>query len=580
MNYTDRATNKNSAIDYKNSLAPTNFVVDKTNPTISVSYDNNEAQNDKFFKAHRTATITIVEHNFDVNRVVITQTSALSGNAISNPSVSWVNSGDTHTGTINYNADGDYTFDITMTDKAGNKEDSVNYGSSVAAKDFTIDTTYSDIVKVEGIADKGVLGLVNGDIDADAKINITINDVNLDNYNIKLTRSRVLVTGESDEKEDVSQESIIDNPETQAESGIDVTSKFVSNASGSANATAVISIPKRDENGVKNDGLYTLTIEAKDKAGNAYDTNANIITFSVNRFGSVFTFSNDLYKLLNDNDGYTQSVASTDLTVYEYNATAINNETVEVIANNESKTLIKSADYTVNTDNQQDAGSWSKNTYKIRPENFKNDGVYTLRLSSKDAASITSQTVDYDVCSATFKVDSTPADIISVNYSTEVNKIAGHDGGSAKAENLTVNFTVEDLIRIEKIEVYVNDKLEKTYNYGEHFDDAYSFDSSLIDDGAIKLSNSSQEQSFRIVVTDKAGNVIDTAEGDSNGNAFNPGYVFFDHVTVTTNQLVIWAKSPVFWGIIGGVAALTVGIVILVVIKKRKKDDEQQSEQA
>lgn len=571
MNYTDRATNKNSAIDYKNSLAPTNFVVDKTNPTISVSYDNNEAQNDKFFKAHRTATITIVEHNFDVNRVVITQTSALSGNAISNPSVSWVNSGDTHTGTINYNADGDYTFDITMTDKAGNKEDSVNYGSSVAAKDFTIDTTYSDIVKVEGIADKGVLGLVNGDIDADAKINITINDVNLDNYNIKLTRSRVLVTGESDEKEDVSQESIIDNPETQAESGIDVTSKFVSNASGSANATVVISIPKRDENGVKNDGLYTLTIEAKDKAGNAYDTNANIITFSVNRFGSVFTFSNDLYKLLNDNDGYTQSVASTDLTVYEYNATAINNETVEVIANNESKTLIKSADYTINTDNQQDAGSWSKNTYKIRPENFKNDGVYTLRLSSKDAASITSQTVDYDVCSATFKVDSTPADIISVNYSTEVNKIVGHDGGSAKAENLTVNFTVEDLIRLEKVEVYVNDmdKPVKTYTYGKDFDDANTFDG-----GSFEIARSSDEQIFKIIATDKAGNVIDTAEGDSNGNVFEPGYVFFDHVTVTTNLLAIWAKSPVFWGIIGGVAALTVGIVLFVVIKKRKKDDD------
>lgn len=577
MNYTDRATNKNSVIDYKNSLAPTSFVVDKTNPTISVSYDNNEAQNDKFFKAHRTATITIVEHNFDINRVVITQTSAISGNAISNPSVSWVNNGDTHTGTINYNADGDYTFDITMTDKAGNKEETVNYGSSVAAKDFTIDTTYSDIVKVEGIADKGVLGLENGNIDVDAKINITINDVNLDNYNVKLTRSRVLVTGESDEKEDVSQESIIDNPETQAESGIDVTSKFVSNASGSANATAVISIPKRDENGVKNDGLYTLTIEAKDKAGNAYDTNANIITFSVNRFGSVFTFSNDLYKLLNDNDGYTQSVAGMNLSVFEYNATSISSEQVEVIANNDSNILNSNADYTVAKDTKQTDTSWSKYTYNIKPENFIDDGVYTLRISSKDAASITSQTVDYDVCSATFRVDKTPAEIISVNYSTEVNKIAGHDGGSAKAENLIVNFTVEDLIRLEKIDVYVNDMNSpvKTYTYGKDFDDANTFDG-----GSFEIERNSNEQNFKIVVTDKAGNVIDTAEGDSNGNAFEPGYVFFDHITVTTNQLVIWAKSPVFWGIIGGVAALAVGIVIFVVIKKRKKDDEQQSEQA
>lgn len=572
MNYTDRATNKNSAIDYKNSLAPTSFVVDKTNPTISVSYDNNEAQNDKFFKAHRTATITIVEHNFDLNRVVITQTSVLSGNAVSNPSVSWVNSGDTHTGTINYNADGDYTFDITMTDKAGNKEDSVNYGSSVAAKDFTIDTTYSDIVKVEGIADKGVLGFENGDINADAKINITINDVNLDNYNIKLTRSRVLVTGESDDVIDATQDNVVDNPETQcAEDNNDVTAEFVPNASGTGNTTVAISIPKKNDKGVKNDGLYTLTIEAKDKAGNAYDTNANIITFSVNRFGSVFTFSNDLYNLITKNDGYTQSVAGMNLSVFEYNATSISSEQVEVIANNDSNILNSNADYTVAKDTKQTDTSWSKYTYNIKPDNFANDGVYTLRISSEDAASITSQTVDYDVCSATFRVDKTPADIISVNYSTEVNKIAGHDGGSAKAENLTINFTVEDLIRLEKVEVYVNDmdKPIKTYQLGEDFDDANTFDG-----GTFEIARSSDEQMFKIVATDKAGNVIDTAEGDSNGNAFNPGYVFFDHVTVTTNQLVIWAKSPVFWGIIGGVAALAVGIVIFVVIKKRKKDDD------
>lgn len=571
VNYTDRATNK-ASIDYKDSVAPKAFTLDKTLPTISVSYDNNDAQNEKYFKAYRTATITVVEHNFDVNRVIITQTSALSGNAIANPSVSWVNSGDTHTATIHYNADGDYTFDITMTDKADNKETSVNYGSSVAAKDFTVDTTYSDLVKVDGIADKGVLGLANGEINEDAKINITINDVNLDNYNIKLTRSRVLVTGESDGKLDASQDNVVDNPETQcAEDNVDVTSKFVSNASGTENATVVISIPKKDDEGVKNDGLYTLTIEAKDKAGNAYDTNANIITFSVNRFGSVFTFSKDLYDLINKNDGYTKSVSSTNLTVYEYNATSVNSESVEVISNNDSKALIANADYTVGKDTKQTDTSWSKYTYTIRPDNFKNDGVYTLRISSKDDASITSQTVDYDVCSATFRVDSTPADIISVNYSTEVNKIAGHDGGSAKADNLTVNFTVEDLIRLETVEVFVNDMENpvKTYVYGKDFDDANSFDG-----GSFELSNDTQEQSFKIVATDKAGNIIDTSEGDSNGNKFEPGYVFFDHITVTTNQIVIWAKSPVFWVVIGGVVAAAVGLTIFAVVKKRKKNDE------
>lgn len=235
----------------------------------------------------------------------------------------------------------------------------------MAAKDFTIDTTYSDIVKVEGIADKGVLGLENGNIDADAKINITINDVNLDNYNIKLTRSRVLVTGESDDVIDATQDNVVDNPETQcAEDKNDVTAEFVPNASGTGNATVTISIPKKNDKGVKNDGLYTLTIEAKDKAGNAYDTNANIITFSVNRFGSVFTFSNDLYNLITKNDGYTQSVAGMNLSVYEYNATSISSEQVEVIANNDSNILNSNADYTVAKDTKQTDTSWSKYTYR------------------------------------------------------------------------------------------------------------------------------------------------------------------------------------------------------------------------
>ena len=87
-----------------------------------------------------------------------------------------------------------------------------------------------------------------------------------------------------------------------------------------------------------------------------------------------------MYDLINKNDGYTKSVSSTNLTVYEYNATSVNSESVEVISNNDSKTLIANADYTVSKDTKQTDTSWSKYTYTVRPDNFKNDGVYTLRI--------------------------------------------------------------------------------------------------------------------------------------------------------------------------------------------------------
>ncbi len=568
VKYSSNKTTNYAAQNDADRSIDNKFTIDKTAPKISVSYDNNEVQNEKYFKAHRTATITIIEHNFDLDRVEWTRDSKLSGNDITDPGISWSHNGNTHIATIKYDFDGDFTFDVKMTDMAGNKDTGADFGASVAGKDFTIDTTYNEIVKVEGIKDGEVLGLNDGIVNPDATISIIINDVNLDNYNVKLTRSRVLVVGESNNNYDTEQENVKDNPEKQCvEDNVDVTSQFVSNASGNSNATAKITIPKRDKDGVKNDGIYTLTIEAKDKAGNAYDTQKNIIKFSANRFGSVFTFSDSLYKLITENDGYTQKLTSDDLTVYEYNTTLLTKENVEVIANNDSTTLEKSRDYKITLDDRQTDTSWSRFTYEISPENFTEDGTYTLRISSKDSASITSQTVDYDVCSATFRVDSTPADIISVNYSTEVNKIAGHDGGAAKAEKLDINFTVEDLIRLEKVEVYVDNRLQNTYVYGKDFDDFNTFDG-----GVITLNRSSNEQSVRIVATDKAGNVIDT---DDEKN-YDPGYVFFNNITVTTNQLVIWAKSPVFWAIVGAVVLAGGGLVFFILFKRRKKDDEEE----
>lgn len=602
--YTDRATNK-ASVDTKDSVAPYKFTLDKTAPTISVSYDNNKPQNGKYFKASRTATITIVEHNFDVNRVVITQTAKLNGEVKANPTVSWVNSGNTHTGTINYSADGDYTFDITMTDKAGNKESGVNYGSSVAAKEFTVDTDVKNIVKVSGIKDGEVLGLKDGVVDPNAEISIKIEDVNLDNYNIKLTRSRVVVDGESlNDLKDVKNVNVQDknlyddNDEdhNEIENDINVTKQFIGNdATGKKNTTVKFNISKRDDKEeIKNDGLYTLTIEAKDKAGNAYNTDANAITFLVDRFGSVFTFGDSLYNLITTNEGYTNlkdedgnDKPLSDLVIYEYNATEdIKNESVEVISSNDSSILESGNDYTVTKDTKQTDTSWSKYTYKVKSKNFAKDGTYTLRVSSKDAASITSQTVDYDICSATFRVDTTPADIISVNYSTNVEKIPFKDVASAKAESLKVNFTIEDAIRLERVEVYVNykdgDEPDSIYKYSNDSKNAnaYTFNDANEFEGSFKLERSSDVQNFKIVATDKAGNIIDTEKGDSNNNKFDPGYVFFDHIAVTTNQLVIWAKSPVFWGIIAAVAAAVVAFIIIILVKRRKKDDDEENPQA
>ena len=140
IDYTDFSGNK--ARTYS-----TSFTIDKTRPTIDVSYDNNSAKNSKYFKADRTATITINEHNFDASRVVAKVTNKNATGTVGDYAAylknakNWKTNGNTHTATIRFTTEADYTFNISYSDKAGNKNKAVNYGKSVAPGEFTIDKT-------------------------------------------------------------------------------------------------------------------------------------------------------------------------------------------------------------------------------------------------------------------------------------------------------------------------------------------------------------------------------------------------------------------------------------------------------
>ena len=193
--YTDLAGNQCTSISYENSIASTEFTIDKTLPVISVGYNNNNAANGKYFAESRTATITITEHNFDVNRVEFTQSASINGSNIAMPNISWRDDGDVHIATIVYSVDGDYTFDITMTDMAGNESGESNYGNSVAGKEFVVD---------QAIEKPTVDGVENGKAyTGDVIPIISFNDVNYASYEITLVRTRM-----GDKNVDVTEEFI------------------------------------------------------------------------------------------------------------------------------------------------------------------------------------------------------------------------------------------------------------------------------------------------------------------------------------------------------------------------------------
>lgn len=598
VSYTDRATNKNTAVDYGNSLAPKAFVVDTVNPTITVSYNNNSAQNEKYFKEYRTATVTIVEHNFDVNRVKFTMTAALSGSAKAIPAVSWNHSGDTHVATINYNSDGDYTFDITMEDKSGRKEETVNYGNSVAAKDFVIDTTYSDIVKVDGVANGDIFGLRDdGSINDTAEIKITFNDVNFDKYSIHLYRNRVLVDGISENAnsgDEYEEKDVITTANKNAvENDADVTEEFIGSvANGNSNTTVTFDIPAVDENKVKNDGMYTLRIEANDKAGNAYDTNSNVITFAVNRYGSVYTVDDDLYNLINDNEGYTQAIAG-DIVIREYNTTDVTTNKLSILRGTTPLEGVECKPAAVS----QTGVEWHEYAYKVDKSYFMDgdkyvDGEYSLIISSTDKADIKSTNDKYDTCQVGFVLDTTAPKINGITPSAESKNISLDNYLEiASDEDVTFTVPVTDNLRLSTVEIFIGDtsddatpayvytykgdKVEVNTDKGGTFNEQTRFD-----DCSFTLSPGTSRQNFRVIVTDKVGLTVDTADFES-GKVAPEFEGFFNEVLITSNWFVRMWNRPVFKIALGsGLLAAIAASAFIIIAKKRKKDDEEQPQAA
>ena len=538
MKYTDRAGNKNQSIDYGNSVAPTKFVVDKTMPVISVSYDNNDARNEKYFNAYRTATVTVTEHNFDVNRVTITGTASLDGNAVKFPDASWSNSGDTHVATIKYDTDADYTFDISMDDMAGNKSNEANYGSSVAPKDFVVDTTI----------DKPVIGGVeNGNSYKDSVLpKIDFSDINFKDVKVTLLRTR---------KDEIDK---------------DVTSDYINvstNDKGGSFAATEDTFKKIQEN----DGIYTLSVQITDKAEN---TSSDEVTFTVNRFGSVYSLgtylSNDL------NDKYVQSIDN-DIVITEYNPDRLVKGGLDVVVTRDGSPVeYGDGELTispvVNALAKIGSSGWYQYEYTISKNVFTDDngnpidGIYKVYVGSEDTVGNKSENISYDESSVLFRLDHTAPTIKSVS---------GLDKKIVNADEQKVSYEVFDAIGIDSIDVYYYDGKGTRVDHIRSTDKGSTDVTDILSDltsytGSFIIGSSTTSEPVRIVIKDLAGNVTDTDSKD-----FDVDSIGFNRaITVSTNFFVRWFANKIVFGCsIAAIIAVGGGLAFFIAIRKRRKDE-------
>lgn len=447
VEYTDRAGNKTDDTDETHftydCIYPNCFVIDNTKPTITVEFDNNDVKNEKYFKADRTATVTIKERFF--SKDYLFDWSGLTLGGAADPNFTriikvFVGSQDDtyiHQYTLGFREEGDYTFDVKYTDLAGNLSEAYACNSA-AHKEFTVDKTKPELA-ITGVVNESAN---NGTV---API-ITYSDTNLD-------RNTVMTTLNGVNKGTVKYNNVFGT----TEKGGSVTFMDFQHAKDI-------------------DDIYTLTAAVADKAGNASDKK---IVFSVNRFGSTY----DLSKLSHINGHYLQQ--EEDIVFTEVNVDTIKPESLrlKMTKNGTPSDLKEGADYSV-TKNESKWSSWSSYVYTVKKDLFADDGKYSISVYSVDAAENINENInETKAADISFGVDKTKPVVVPIDFES---------GVQYPVESKKVSVDIKDNLVLGKVKIYLNDK---ELNY-ETSGETYLFD----------IPESNRKQTVRIVALDAAGN--------------------------------------------------------------------------
>ena len=479
------------------------FTIDKTRPELSVTYDNNSVKNEKYYNKARTATITVTDRNFDKEAFTEKVTAELDGAVIEAPKMSgWTDSGDRHTATIVFNKDGSFTLTASAADLAGNTSTKYDSGS------FVIDMTAPE-VKIEGIED---LHAYNGAIHPV----VSFSDINAGNFPAKVT----LRGGHH-------KETAMKGKLTEAVHGGSIALEDIKDS--------------RTE-----DDVYTMKAVFADLAGNE---TVKEITFSVNRYGSNFTFDEATAALL----ARLYVNKGQDVVVLETNVDPLESRTITLGVNGVIKNLEEGRDYTVEESGEE---GWKVYRYTIYARNFTAEGMYDIVISSTDAAGNTQDNKLKDA-PIIFAVDSTSPSVVITGLT---NGERYNDTYRDFAVNVTDNLAAAD------VQVYLTNEEAPGADWYRNKKPFAEFTAEEVEKAggkmALRINEDNNYQTLVAVAKDAAGN---EAISDS------------VRVLVTTNPWMrFYRNTNLFTGTIG-----TLGgggcLLLFLLWKKRKKDEEEKA---
>lgn len=503
---------KDKAMNSADKFTQQKFTVDKTAPVIDVSFDNNSAKNGNYYKADRTATIKITEHNFNSGSQYVNIPVTAEGTTA--PSVvGWSGSGNDHNATVSFNKDGKYSFTVDYTDLAGNKAVQKKVDS------FYIDKTAPE-VEITGVADHQAY---NGTV---APV-VTYRDDNFtDDHDFKFTR--IDINNKSDD-----------------------TSKFDYDTDGNG-VTEFIYKYRDFAEVLENDGIYNFTVELSDKAGNS---TSKSVTFSVNRFGSTFKASDESKKLINN--GYTN--AEQDIVIEEINVTPLTKHSVTLAKSGGNSTeLVENTDYTFTSSNN--GNEWCKSVYTVNKKNFSDEAAYTVTIMSVDKAkntnnnrmadsSLSTEQKNKRECAISFVVDKT-SPLVSIT--------GIKDNELYKEASKKVKIVCEDdnLDKSKLVVTLDNKKLAEGEDYTIVDDKDGSIAGMLTAEIVLKAETGGIKENLKVTIGDLAGNT---------------GEKSVDNFILSANIFQRFFANPVLVICTFAGLALVIAAVIFFVVKKRKK---------
>lgn len=462
------------------------FTIDKTVPEYTVTYDNNQSLNGYYYNAERTVTIDVFEHNFDPALINIEMTATRGESGV--PSVSgWSNNGDHHVATIHFGADGDYTFTVSGMDM------STNPLADYAQDRFVIDTKAPEveIFDIDDMsANNGVVmpGIRYSDINYDAD-NSVIDMKGYHNGNIEMNGTT-----------------------TRIENGVEIKLNDFEHVQGM-------------------DDLYTMNATVYDLAGNSSEAS---VTFSVNRFGSVYTFDDATAALIGENGKYYTNEEQ-DIVITETNVDTLEFKEITCNLNGQLVTLAEGEDYTVEVSGSD--ASWKQYIYTLNKSNFTEEGTYLLTIYSEDRAANISDNSSKGM-KIEFVVDKT-------NPSVLVSGVV--DGEQYRENSREVTIDVQDNIRMAEVRINVNG-MEQVYTAAQ----IAEANGKLV----FTIDSANNWQSMKITAYDAAGNVQTIEE---------------IQFLITSNIFVqFFMNKPLFFGTIAGVTVVGAGAVSIGFKKKKR----------